>query len=993
MATYPNLFRPLDLGFTTLPNRFLMGSMHVGLEEAEGGFERMAAFYAERVRGGVGLIVTGGIAPNAEGRPWSGGATLTTPEEAAHHRVITDAVHREGGKIAMQILHFGRYAYHPELVAPSPIQAPIAPFAPRELSAADVERTIEDFVRCAELAREGGYDGVEIMGSEGYLINEFIVAHTNKRTDEWGGAFDNRIRFATEIVRRTRERLGREFIIIFRLSMLDLVEDGSSFEEVVQLAQAIEAAGATLINSGIGWHEARIPTIATCVPRAGFAWVTHKLKDHVGIPLIATNRINTPEIAEGILAEGKADMVSMARPFLADPDFVRKAAEGRGADINTCIACNQACLDHTFAGKITSCLVNPRACHETELVIEPTTTPRTIAVVGAGPAGLAFATTAAERGHEVTLFEGGTRIGGQFNIAMQIPGKEEFAETLRYFGRRIEQTGVALKLNTRVTAAELAGKFDEVVLAAGIVPRVPDIEGVDHPKVLGYLDVLRDKKPVGRRVAILGAGGIGFDVAEYLSHEGVSPSLAPEKFYAEWGIDARYARRGGLMQPHLEASPRQIVLLQRKTSKVGEGLGKTTGWIHRTALKNRGVKMIAGVTYRRIDDAGLHVTIGGKDEVLAVDNVILCTGQEPQRELQAALLEAGMRVHLIGGADVAAELDAKRAIKQGTELAAMIEKTTGAAASGSPSSSASASASAISFTTSSAINPATFAGQAIAAPGPAAIPLPQFDTLRIGLDGQVAVVTLNRPDKANALNMQMWQDIRAAMQWIDRTPAARVAVMHGAGANFCAGIDLQMMMSILPLVKDACEARTRENLRNLILDLQDTLTSIERCRKPVLAAIHGACVGGGVDLVACADMRYCAADASFSVKEIDLGMVADVGSLQRLPRLIGDGMVRELAYTGRKLGAEEAARIGLVNRVFDTPEALLEGVLKLAHLIAAKSPLAIRGTKDTLNYARDHSVADGLDRVATWNAAMLMSEDLQAAIRAGMTRQAPKFRD
>ncbi|WP_297364846.1 crotonase/enoyl-CoA hydratase family protein [Thauera sp.] len=975
MATYPNLFRPLDLGFTTLPNRFLMGSMHVGLEEAEGGFERMAAFYAERVRGGVGLIVTGGIAPNAEGRPWSGGATLTTLEEAVHHRGVTDAVHREGGKIALQILHFGRYAYHPELVAPSPIQAPIAPFAPRELSGTDVERTIEDFVRCAELAREGGYDGVEIMGSEGYLINEFIVAHTNKRSDQWGGTFENRIRFATEIVRRTRARLGREFIIIFRLSLLDLVEDGSTFAEVVQLAQAIEAAGATLINSGIGWHEARIPTIATCVPRAAFAWVTQKLKDHVGIPLIATNRINTPEIAEALLAEGKADMVSMARPFLADPDFVNKAAEGRGADINTCIACNQACLDHTFAGKITSCLVNPRACHETELVIAPTRTPRTIAVVGAGPAGLAFATTAAERGHQVTLFEAAARIGGQFNIAMQIPGKEEFAETLRYFGRRIEQTGVVLKLNTRVTGAELAGRFDEVVLAAGIVPRVPAIEGVDHPKVLGYLDVLRDRKPVGRRVAILGAGGIGFDVAEYLSHEGVSPSLAPEKFYAEWGIDPAYAHRGGLTAAHLDSTPRQIVLLQRKTSKVGEGLGKTTGWIHRTALKNRGVRMIAGATYRRIDDAGLHVTIAGKDEVMAVDNVILCTGQEPQRELQAALVEAGMRVHLIGGADVASELDAKRAIKQGIELAATIENV-----------SLAASAAAVCAA-------ALVAGQVPVSPAATGIPLPRFDTLYVGLDGQVAVVRLNRPDKANAMNMQMWQDLRAAMQWVDRMATVRVAVLHGAGANFCAGIDLQMMMSILPMVKDACEARTRENLRNLILDLQDTLTSIERCRKPVLAAIHGACVGGGVDLVACADMRYCAADTSFSIKEIDLGMVADVGSLQRLPRLIGDGMVRELAYTGRKVGGEEAARIGLVNRVFDTPESLLEGVMILAHGIAAKSPLAVRGTKDALNHARDHSVADGLDRVATWNAAMLMSEDLQAAVRASMTRQAPTFRD
>jgi 2,4-dienoyl-CoA reductase (NADPH2) len=562
---------------------------------------------------------------------------------------------------------------------------------------------------------------------------------------------------------------------------------------------------------------------------------------------------------------------------------------------------------------------------------------------------------------------------------MEIPGKEEFAETLRYFGRRIEQTGVTLKLNTRVSAAELAGKFDEIVLATGIVPRVPDIEGVDHPKVLGYLDVLRDKKPVGRRVAILGAGGIGFDVAEYLSHEGVSPSLAPEKFYAEWGIDAAYAHRGGLTAPHLETAPREIVLLQRKASKVGEGLGKTTGWIHRTALKNRGVQMIPGVTYHRIDDAGLHVTISGKDEVLPVDNVILCTGQDPQRALQAALVEAGMRVHLIGGADVAAELDAKRAIKQGIELAASIEKI------------ASASASASASTTASA--PALVPGQLPASAAAAGIPLPPFDTLRIGLEGQVAVVTLNRPDKANAMNLQMWQDIRAAMKWVDRTPAVRVAVMHGAGSNFCAGIDLQMMMSILPMVKDACEARTRENLRNLILDLQDTLSSIERCRKPVLSAIHGACVGGGVDLVACADMRYGAADAYFSVKEIDLGMVADVGSLQRLPRLIGDGMVRELAYTGRKVEAAEAAGIGLVNRVFDTPEALLEGVMKLAHAIAAKSPLAVRGTKEILNHARDHSVADGLNYVATWNAAMLMSEDLQTAIRAGMTRQAPKFRD
>lgn len=958
MSAYPHLLSPLDLGFTTLPNRVLMGSMHVGLEEVDNGFERMATFYAERARGGVGLIVTGGIAPNDAGRPFPGGAVLKDSHEAARHRVVTDAVHRAGGHIAMQILHFGRYAYHPELVAPSALQAPIAPFAPHALSSAEVEDTIADFVRCAALAREAGYDGVEIMGSEGYLINEFICATTNQRDDEWGGDYGRRMRFAVEIVRRVRERVGADFIIIYRLSMLDLVEGGSSFDEVVQLARAIEAAGATLINSGIGWHEARIPTIATCVPRAAFSWVTARLRGEVGIPLITTNRINTPEVAEKLLAEGHADMVSMARPLLADPDFVAKAAAGRADEINTCIACNQACLDHTFSGKITSCLVNPRACHETELRIEPTTVKRRIAVVGAGPAGLACATTAAQRGHTVTLFEAAERIGGQFNIAMRIPGKEEFAETLRYFGRQIERSGVDLRLATRVSAAELVGHYDEVVLATGVTPRTPPIEGIDHPSVLSYLDVLRDGKPVGKRVAIIGAGGIGFDVAEFLTHAGASPSLVPEKFFAEWGIDPEYRQRGGLTAAHSEAVPREVWLLQRKPTKPGKDLGKTTGWIHRTALKQRGVKMLAGVEYLRIDDAGLHIRVGGETRLLPVDNVVICAGQEPLRELEEALRTADMPVHLIGGADVAAELDAKRAIKQGTELAACIET--------------------------------------LAATPPAAAPLPGqplLSTLKLSIDGQVAIVALNRPDKANAMNMAMWQELRQVMQWVDRTAQLRAVVLHGEGRHFTSGIDLEMMMGLLPQVRDACEARTREKLRDLILDLQDTLSSLERCRKPVLAAIHGACVGGGVDLVCCADMRYCAADARFSVREIDLGMVADVGTLQRLPRLVGEGMARELAYTGRDFGAEEAQAMRLVNRVFDSPQALLAGVCRIAQEIAAKSPLSIRGVKQVMNHSRDHSVADGLDYVANWNAAMLLSEDLNAAIRAGMTRQVPKFRD
>ena len=670
MTAFPHLLAPLDLGFTTLKNRAIMGSMHVGLEEARDGFTRMAAFYAERARGGVGLIVTGGIAPNDRGRPMPGGACMTTQEEADKHKVVTQAVHDAGGKIAMQILHFGRYAYHPELVAPSALKAPISPFRPHALSTDEVEQTIEDYVRAAALAHSAGYDGVEIMGSEGYLINEFIAQQTNQRDDAWGGSFANRIRFPLEIVRRTRARVGREFILVFRLSMLDLVEGGSTLDEVVQLAQALEAAGVSILNTGIGWHEARIPTIATKVPRAAFAWVTQQLKGKVGIPLVATNRINTPEVAEQVLADGMADMVSMARPFLADADFVRKAAEGRSDEINTCIGCNQACLDHTFAGKITSCLVNPRACHETLMVERPASSREHIAVVGAGPAGLAFATTAARRGFQVTLFDAASEIGGQFNVAKQVPGKEEFIETLRYFGKQLALTGVTLELNRRVTAEELAAAgFRHVVLATGVRPRRPDIDGIGHPKVVGYLDVLRDKCPVGANVALIGAGGIGFDVAEYLLHEGTSPSLDAARFFAEWGVDTAYRGRGGLQAAHIAPSPRKLTLLQRKTSKVGDGLGKTTGWIHRTSLKNRGVDMLNGVTYRKVDDAGLHITVDGKESTLPVDTVVVCAGQDPQRELQAGLLAAGCVVHLIGGADEAVELDAKRAIKQGTTLA------------------------------------------------------------------------------------------------------------------------------------------------------------------------------------------------------------------------------------------------------------------------------------------------------------------------------------
>ncbi len=666
---YPHLLEPLDLGFTTLRNRVLMGSMHTGLEEAPEGFARMAAYFAERAAGGVGLIVTGGFAPNDEGCGYPGAAKLTNREEADRHVAITRAVHDPGGKIALQILHTGRYGFHPQSVAPSPVKAPINFFTPHELTHEQIVKTIDDYAACAALARSAGYDGVEIMASEGYLLNEFIAARTNRRNDEWGGDFAGRIRMPVEVVRRTRERVGPDFIIVFRLSMLDLVEGGSEWREVVRLAKEVEAAGATIINTGIGWHEARVPTIAMKVPRLAYTWVTKKMRGEVKIPLVATNRINNPADAERVIAEGHADMVSMARPLLADADFVAKAAAGRADEINTCVACNQACLDHIFELKIASCLVNPRACHETELVISPAAARKKIAVVGAGPAGLAFAATAAERGHAVTLYEADDRIGGQLNLAVRVPGKDEFHETMRYFDRMLKKFDVTVRLGHRARPDELAaGGYDDVVLATGVTPRNVELPGLDHRMVLGYLDVLRDKKPVGKRVAIMGAGGIGHDVAEYLAHAGDEG-----EFLARWGVDRDIAAPGGLLPDESGAplpSAREIWLCQRKATKVGEGLGKTTGWIHRTELKRRGVHMLAGVTYVRVDDDGLHIEVDGKSRLLAVDNVIVCAGQEPRRDLFDALEKSGVRVHLIGGADVAAELDAKRAIRQGTELAA-----------------------------------------------------------------------------------------------------------------------------------------------------------------------------------------------------------------------------------------------------------------------------------------------------------------------------------
>ncbi len=670
------MLSPLDLGFTTLKNRVLMGSMHTNLEEIPGGFDRAAVYYAERAKGQVGLIVTGGIAPNLEGSVGMGAAKLTNAEEAEHHKKITKAVHAEGGKICMQILHSGRYAYHPQGVAPSAIQSPITPFKPRALETEEVWKTIDDYKNCAVLAQSAGYDGVEVMGSEGYFINEFLVKKTNHREDEWGGGYENRMKLPIEIIKSIRGAIGENFIIIYRLSMLDLVEDGSTWEEVVLLAKEIEKAGATIINTGIGWHEARIPTIGTVVPKGGFAWVTKRLMGEVNIPLIATNRINMPEIAEQILADGCADMVSMARPFLADPDLVLKAMENRSDEINTCIACNQACLDHTFNMKLSSCIVNPRACHETLLNYPPTQTKKKIAVVGAGPAGLAAATIAAERGHTVTLFEGSDKIGGQFNLAKVVPGKEEYGHTIRYYATMIKKYGVDLKLNHRVNEEDLKnGNFDEIILATGVSPRKVDFEGADHPKVVNYVDVLSNKVNVGKRVAIVGAGGIGYDTAEYLTHDHdhIAPSLDVESYMKEWGVDMDYSNGGSLANSPLPTpSPREVYLLKRSGGKHGKGLGRTTGWIHRASLIMKGVNHLANVTYLKVDDHGFHISINDEVQVLPVDHVVICAGQEPLRTLYQGLIDAGQSVHLIGGADVAAQLDAKRAIKQASELASTI---------------------------------------------------------------------------------------------------------------------------------------------------------------------------------------------------------------------------------------------------------------------------------------------------------------------------------
>jgi len=670
---FPHLLAPLDLDFVTLPNRVLMGSMHTGLEDRARDYHKLAVYFAERARGGVALIVTGGIAPNRRGSLAPFASKLTSRWQLARHRKVTHAVHTEGGHICMQILHAGRYAYHPFSIAPSALKSPITPFTPHALSKNAIEKQIRDFVHCAALAREAGYDGVEIMGSEGYFINEFTVPRTNQRSDEWGGNLENRLRFPLEIMRRTRAAVGPDFIIIYRLSMLDLVENGSEWTEVVALAKGVEAAGATMINTGIGWHEARVPTIATMVPRGAFTWITHRLKSEVHLPLITTNRINTPDVAEQILAKGSADMVSMARPLLADPAWVLKAAGGRKDEINTCIACNQACLDQIFAKQLASCLVNPRACHETELNITPADYPKRIAVVGAGPAGLSAAVNAAQRGHRVTLFEAATEIGGQFNMAKRIPGKQEFNETLRYFKRQLELSRVEMRLGQRVEAATLRAQgFEAIVLATGVLPRNPHIPGIDHPKVLSYADVLLRGTAVGKTVAIVGAGGIGFDVAEFLADDGASSGLDISGFLHEWGVDREYKARGGITDPQPQTPLRSITLLQRKPGSFGKSLGKTTGWIHRTSLRRKHVQMLGGVTYEGIDDQGLHVSINGEQRLLFVDNVIICAGQESNLKLYNALRAHSIPLHLIGGSRLATELDAKRAIDEGMRLATVL---------------------------------------------------------------------------------------------------------------------------------------------------------------------------------------------------------------------------------------------------------------------------------------------------------------------------------
>ena len=678
-SPFPQLLAPLDLGFTQLANRILMGSMHTGLEEEKGGFEKLAAFYEARAKGGVGLIVTGGVSPNMRGRIAPFGSELSHFWHVNKHKQVTEAVHKYSTKICLQLLHTGRYAFHPFSLAPSKVKSPITPFTPKAMSVRQIKTTIKDYAHSSYLAAKAGYDGVEIMGSEGYLINQFACLRTNRRSDEWGGSIENRMRLAIETIKAVRAKVGEKFIIIFRLSMLDLVEGGNSWDEVVTMAKAVEKAGATIINTGIGWHEARVPTIVTSVPRAAFTWVTEKMKKEVSIPLITTNRINTPEVAERVLATGQADMVSMARPFLADADFVNKAAENRSDEINTCIGCNQACLDHVFQQKRASCLVNPMACYETELTLnklDKSKKPKKLAVIGAGPAGLAFSVYATQRGHHVELFDKISEIGGQFNVAKQIPGKEEFYETLRYFNKQLELLNIPVHLNNEQSSEKLlSAGFDEVILATGIKPRKLDIEGIDHPKVLSYLQVLRDKVTVGENVAIIGAGGIGFDVATYLAEKGESLTTDLNAWLQNWGVDKTYQQSGALLEKsraNAHVNERQITLLQRKMSKVGKGLGKTSGWVHRANLVKNGVKMLPGVSYKSITDEGLLIEVAGKEQLLAVDNVIICAGQEPNRELQQALEKGGMNVHLIGGANVAAELDAKRAIRQAAELAMVI---------------------------------------------------------------------------------------------------------------------------------------------------------------------------------------------------------------------------------------------------------------------------------------------------------------------------------